>query len=855
MELSQNILKIRIKRLTQKFLTQRDKIKKEFLTLNKSLKCCKENSKSIDKLILNISEIKKFFYQKLNIEFSICAVGGYGRGILAPYSDLDLLFIFQINTNPKHMQKIVEFILFPLWDLGFKIGYAVRTVEESIILSRKDHVIQTSMLDTRLICGSKRLFNDLIQRFSIEVSKNGLKLLRNKLREREKRIIEVGNDYFKNEPNLKDSEGSLRDINLIFWGLNVFNYNNKESKNKSNTFFSLKEKRVLESSLEFLLLLRCHLHYQSDRTNDNLSFDYQQTIARLIYNSSKPKKNYNPNFFVEKMMKDFFKHIKNTKNLTEIFSQIIERAMKEKHQEIFIPKEKPKLMLQVFLDRLYKGIDDANDKRMILEFLGKSDKTEILNAKNISLFKKIFFSLDKKKLVILFDLGVISKLIPEFSKISYLPQFDRFHSLSVGQHTLKAVNILKDLKEEKIKKKTYTFSYNEIKKKFNLKALYYATLFHDIGKGRGGQHNKRGAKIAKDIVLRFGENIKTAEDTFWLVKNHSLLSDVAFKKDFQDHSVIRNASEKIENIPRLRALFLLTVTDISAVEKGLWNNWKSTLLQQLFLKLERQIKYPEKIIGLNKRIEKIKENILKNSRKISNAKLDDIARISYPNYWLLQSEKMITFQIENFFLKKTKSFNFVIRKEENNFFDLILVTKDRPKLFLNLISIFVSESLSIFEARIFTLDDGTVIDTFKLSFNENQNYSKEDRLRTLDSLKEKIKNLGDGKEFMIKNDVISKVKIFEKKIDVHIDNNSSATYSILIVKTNNRPKLLYDISNILIKNKIVISMAKISTNGDFVEDSFHLRTEYSSKIQNKNAIKKIKNEIIDKLNHNLSNVI
>ncbi len=853
MELNQNKLKTRIKCLKKEFLIQRDEIKKEFLKLNNSLKCCRENSKSIDRLISNLSELKQT--QKLNFKYGICAVGGYGREMLAPYSDLDLLFLFQENTKSEDMQKIVEFILYPLWDLGFKIGYAVRTVEESINFSRKDHVIQTSMLDARLIIGSESLFNELIHKFTIEIKKNGLKFLRKKLLEREKRVIDVGYDYFRNEPNLKESEGSLRDINLIFWGLNVFNFLNKNN-NKSISFLSLKEKKLLESSLEFLLVLRCHLHYQSNRTNDKLSFDYQQAISKLIYKPLKRKEVYNSNFFVEKMIGNYFKHIKNTKNLTEIFCQIIEKAIKEKLQETFIPNKKPKLILQMFMEKLHKGSDDAMDKRIIIEFLDKLDKSEIFNSKNIKLFKKIFFSLKKKKLVILFDLEIISKLIPEFSNISYLPQFDRFHSLSVGQHTLRAVNILKDIEEEKIKKNTYSFSYKEIKKNLNKKALYYATLFHDIGKGLGGDHKNKGAKIAKDIVLRLKENMKTAEDTSWLVYNHSLLSDVAFKKDFHDHSVLMSVANKIKNIPRLRALFLLTVTDISAVEKGLWNNWKSTLLRQLFLKLESQIRHPQKIIGLNKRIEKIKENILKGSKKISNRKLDDIAKISYPNYWLLQSEKMIIFQIENFFLKKIKGFDFIISKDDNaDFFDLILVTKDRPKLFLNLISIFVSESLSILEARIFTLDDGTVIDNFKLSFNETQNLTKEDQLRTLNYLKKKIKDLGDGKDFKIKTESIEKLKLLEKKIDVQIDNNSSATYSILIVKTNNRPKLLYDISNVLIKNKIIISMAKISTNGDFVEDSFHLRTEYSSKIENQGTIKKIKNEIINKLNHNLRNVI
>ena len=514
----------------------------------------------------------------------------------------------------------------------------------------------------------------------------------------------------------------------------------------------------------------------------------------------------------------------------------------------------PKIIVS-FLTKLSKGRDNAKDKRIILEYLNKLDKSEILNSKNLKLFKEIFFSTEKEKFITLFDLGIISKMIPEFSKIYYLPQFDRYHSLSVGQHTLKALSILKDLEQKKIRKSKYNFFYEEIKKKFNKKALYYATLLHDIGKGKGGAHNEKGAKIARKVVLRFGESFKTADDTFWLVYNHSILSDVAFKKDLEDHSVIRNIAKKIKNLQRLRALFLLTITDISAVEQGIWNNWKATLLGNLYLKLERQIKSPDRIVGLNEKIEKIKDNILRHSKKITISKLDEIAKITYPNYWLLQSEKMIIFQIEHFNLTKDKYFNFIIKKSEDQFFDLILVTQDRPRLFLNLISIFVSENISVYEARIFTLDNGTVIDTFKFSLNDENNFNKTDSKRILNSIKKKITNLGEGKEMQIGKNLESKIKILKRKVDVNFDNESSSTYSILIVKTNNRPKLLYDISKILIKNNLIISMAKISTNGDFVEDSFHLRSEYGLKIENKDSIKNLVNEIIDKLNHNLNDVI
>ena len=265
------------------------------------------------------------------------------------------------------------------------------------------------------------------------------------------------------------------------------------------------------------------------------------------------------------------------------------------------------------------------------------------------------------------------------------------------------------------------------------------------------------------------------------------------------------------------------------------------MLGEIFLKLESQIKNPKNIKTLNDRIKNVKKNILKKSKLISQSKLESLASIAYPNYWLLQSEQMIVYQIENFFLNdKFKNFSFRIEKmTKKKFYDLILVTKDRPKLFLDIISVFAVMNTSIFEARIFTLDDGTVIDTFKFSLNENKYFTANDVSRVLSSMKEKLNYLKTQNEIKINIKSNYKPKLVYNIVDVEIDNSSSSTYTILLVRTTNRPKLLYEISNILLNNRMVISMAKISTNGNFVEDSFHLRNEYGLKIENSAILEKI----------------
>ena len=420
----------------------------------------------------------------------------------------------------------------------------------------------------------------------------------------------------------------------------------------------------------------------------------------------------------------------------------------------------------------------------------------------------------------------------------------------MGQHTLKALSTLKGLKKNNRKESFYKFAKKIFSKNFNKKPLYFATLFHDFGKGLDGNHHKKGAKIAENIVLKLNENKEIARETSWLVENHLLLSEFAFKKDIQDFSVIKNISSLIKNIDRLNSLFILTVADISAVDHGIWNDWKANLLESLYLKIEEEILNPEIENSVNKKIQLIKDKILTTSKSLKKLELQEFAKITYPNYWLLQAPESIKFQIEKFFLKgkKIKLFDFHISQNlEKKFFKLTLVTKDRPSLFLDIISAFVLEKFSILEARIFTLDDGTVIDTFKFSFS-NRNLLEEFEINEkITRLKNRLIDVKNQKIPTSLESSLKKEKILKRKIDINFDNDSSKTYSVFEVVTNDRIGLLYDISKILIKNKFIISMAKISTNGDFVEDSFHLRNEFGFKIEQKDLIEKLKREIINLL--------
>ena len=455
MERENSAFSSQVQKLKFSYIQRKKEIKNEFFLKNKALINCKNNSKNADKLIDELFKLANLKDKSLRDKISICAVGGYGREILAPFSDLDILFLHNNELNQKKLRNFIQTLLYPLWDLGLQVGYAVRNIEESRYYSNKDHVIQTSMLETRFICGNKNIFFRVVDEFKESIKKSGYKLIKDKIKERTKRVTEKGYDYFKNEPNLKETAGSLRDVNLIFWILNIYKIINSSTTNTPSDLLTKKEKRILNNSLEFLLLLRCHLHYQSGRMNDVLSFDYQLTISEKFFNFNSKNNFVDKNTFTEKMMKKYFIHIKNIKNFAEIFSQILDelfnKKLKKIKENIFI--DDPNKFFSHYLYRIQSGKDDANDKRILLECIDKLDKSKILTKRNLLIIRKIFFSKNKEKFNLLYDLGILSKIVPEFSKISFLPQFDRFHSLTVGQHTLKAVNILKELDGKQIKKK------------------------------------------------------------------------------------------------------------------------------------------------------------------------------------------------------------------------------------------------------------------------------------------------------------------------------------------------------------------------------------------------------------------
>ena len=575
--------------IKKKFQQKRDVAEKDFFKKPMGYRTCRINSQIIDQCIVDLYSILKTKVQHLSDQVIVCAVGGYGRRHLAPYSDLDLLFLHNSKLNLEILEDIIKFILYPIWDLGINVGHAVRSENESSQLIKKDHIIKTSMLDARLVCGSKSFYKKFISNYKKNVSAHARIFFKEKVTERNKRLLKLNSDFFRNEPNIKENAGTIRDINLIFWTLKIIEifYSKKKILFES-------EYRKIKTCLNFFLTLRCFLHYFNKRGGDKLTFEYQKLIAEKIYskhNSSSEEK-------IEKLMKIFFSATQNTKNYVNIIVNLIE--------EKFL-KKKPQLSLRainidsqdfinIILFRISQGKLTNEEQRLVFDNNTYFSKNLFKSNKVISKFKKILFcSKDKRKLILLNDLGLISKIIPQFAKIVSLTQFDKFHSLTVDQHTLMVINILKDITNNNLSKGSYEHAKTVLDKKFNKKPLFYGALLHDIAKGRGGNHQEIGKELTIKILKSLKESQNVIYRASWLVANHSLLSEYAFKKDFKDFSVIKKLTKKIKNIENLNSLYLLTIADISAVNQGLWTDWKALLLEKIYKMCENEFSYPEKI--------------------------------------------------------------------------------------------------------------------------------------------------------------------------------------------------------------------------------------------------------------------
>jgi [protein-PII] uridylyltransferase len=504
---------------------------------------------------------------------TIAAVGGYGRGELAPHSDLDLLFLHPYKRTP-HGEQVIEYMLYLLWDLRLKVGHAVRSVDDCIRQALADMTIRTGLLEARYVWGEESMFQELRKRFRREVAEGtGLDFVDAKLAERDERHRRMGNSRYALEPNIKEGKGGLRDLHTLFWiGKYLYRVDDVAGLVEHGVL-TAEEAAKFKKAEAFLWTLRCHLHYLIDRPEERLSFDVQTTLAqRLGYTDRAGTKG------VERLMKHYFLVAKTVGDLTRIFCAALE-AQHRRRPFIRLPAigplrrevegfpveggrltvasaetftKNPVNLLRLFEVAMRHDLDiHPAALRLVTRNLRQVDRRLQQNPEANRLFLEMLTARKDPEGALrrLSEAGVLGRFIPDFGRVVAQMQYDMYHNYTVDEHTLFAVGILHRLEQGALKEVAPIAS-DVVHKVLSRRVLYLALFLHDIAKGRGGDHSDLGAQIALKLGPRLGFSEEETETTAWLVQHHLLMSNTAFKRDIDDPKTI---SDFVESCSRSSA--------------------------------------------------------------------------------------------------------------------------------------------------------------------------------------------------------------------------------------------------------------------------------------------------------------
>jgi [protein-PII] uridylyltransferase len=804
----------------------------------------------------------------------VVAVGGYGRAEMAPYSDVDLLFLTPYKVTPW-AESVVESMLYMMWDLKLKVGHSTRTVKDCLRLAREDITIRTALLERRFIAGEESLAKELRNKLWSDLfRKTGPEFIEAKLAERAERHKRQGGQRYVLEPNVKEGKGGLRDLQTLYWIGKYLHEVQSASGLVAAGLLTKEEYETFARAENFLWTVRCHLHYITARAMDQLTFDLQVEVAtRMGYTDSSGRR------AVEIFMQHYFRHATRVGELTRIFLTQLEarhaksepaligffrRRKKLKHGMIEVQgrihfaegvklQEEPLNLLRIFEEGLRTGmLLHPAAMRLIAANLPLIDDKLRSDKEAIRIFLDLLLrhGNPERALRRMNELGVLSAFIPEFEAIVAMMQFNLYHHYTVDEHTIQCISTLAQIERGELVEELPVAS-GILKEGVNRKVLYVALLLHDIGKGRPEDHSILGAQIARRVAPRLGLNAEECDTVEWLVRYHLLMSDMAQKRDLSDPRTLRDFAKLVKTRKRLDLLCVLTVCDIRGVGPGTWNNWKAMLLRQL---------YRETAAALEGGLESLnRENRADAAKKLLRERLKDWdakdlrmeAGRHYPPYWQgLSTDTQVVFAKLLRDIKDTEIRIDLHPDADRDATRAAFALADHPGIFSRLAGALALVGANVVDARTYTSKDGYATAVFWIQDADGSPYEAS-RLPRLRSMIGKI--LGGevvAREALKDRDKVKK-REREFRFPTHIifDNEGSEIYTIIEVDTRDRPGLLYDLTRTLAANNIYIASAVIATFGAQVVDSFYVKDMFGLKLHTKSKQealeKRLRQAIID----------
>ena len=793
---------------------------------------------------------------------AVVATGGYGRGLLAPGSDIDLLFVLPYKQT-AWSESIAEALLYCLWDMGLKVGHASRSVNECIRQAKADMTIRTSLLESRYLLGDKKLYDELTSRFDKEVAQGtGPEFVAAKLAEREERHRRAGQSRYLVEPNVKDGKGGLRDLHTLFW-IAKYVYRVREPEGLiARGVFDRDEFRLFRRCEDFLWSVRCNMHFLAGRAEERLSFDIQRDIAvRLGYTAHPGLRD------VERFMKHYFLIAKDVGDLTAILCAGLEdrqakpaavlsrltqwrsspaRKKISESDDFIIDNNRinvaradvfrrdPVNLIRIFhLAQKHNLAFHPEAMRIVTHSLKLIGKEVREDEEANRLFLEILTSKNATEIVLrrMNETGVLGAFVHAFGRIVAMMQFNMYHHYTVDEHLIRCIGVLNEIARGE--NPEFGFASDLIK---TIQPQHYAvlcvTLFlHDIAKGRIEDHSIAGGRLARRLAPRLGLNAADTELVVWLVEVHLVMSTVAQSRDLSDRRTIENFAAVVQSLERLKLLTILTTADIRAVGPGVWNGWKAQLLRTLYYETEPVLTGGFSEVNRAQRVAmaqaEFRAEFGAKFKDLPAAALDAYIERLYPAYWLkvdlphkLAHARFVR-ETETAGKSLATSVGFDAARGVT---ELTVFAPDHPWLLSIIAGACALAGANIVDAQIYTTTDGLALDTISVSREFEHD---EDEAR-------RAARIGDAIEKALRGelklpDVVAKrappkgrLKAFAIEPEVTINNQWSSRYTVVEVTGLDRPGLLYELTTTLSKLNLNIASAHVATFGERVVDVFYV---------------------------------
>lgn len=793
----------------------------------------------------------------------IVAVGGYGRGEMAPFSDVDLLFLTPWKPT-AWCESVIEHMLYILWDLKLKVGQSVRTVDECIRLGAKDLTIRTALLEHRYITGHVSLAKELDKRLWKELfAKTGPEFVEAKLEEREERHRRNGGSRYLVEPNIKESKGGLRDLQTLFW---IAKYLNQavthEDLVRSGQFTEAEMKTFLEAE-NFLWATRCQLHMIAGRAMETLTFDHQVEVAsRMGFVDTEGQR------AVERFMQTYFTYARQVGELTRIFLAALEAEHVKRRPSMarsllhrfslasgnapegytllngrldvadtdaFLAD--PVNILRMFRIAMRTGyMIHPNVMRLLTGNLHLIDNELRRNPEANELFMQLLLDREdpERALRRMNEMGVLGAFIPDFGRIVAMMQYNMYHHYTVDEHTIQCIGVLHDIERGALQEELPIAS-SILERGVSRPILYVALLLHDIGKGRARAHSEVGAEIAEKLCPRLGLAKDETETVVWLVRNHLVMSDFAQKRDLADARTVRDFANIVASPARLRLLTVLTVCDIRGVGPGVWNNWKAMLLRDLYRQAMDYMTGETDSQSRPERIDDAKDDFAAAMTDWTAEEIEAEQGRHYASFWLgLTTEEHVALARLCRDVSEDKPAVRIDQDPSRDATRASFAMPDHPGVFARIAGALALSGANVKDARSYTSSDGVATCVFWIQDNDGHPFEESRLPRLRRMIQRTLSGEVVARDAFAERDRLKKrEKGFVVPTEITFDNDGSEIYTMITVDTRDRPGLLYDLARSLTAAHMRISSAIIATYGEQAVDTFYVKDAFGLKVSSR----------------------